>query len=250
MEAPYFFHRPLTLGRLSLDREESKHAGGSHRLRPGHELVLVDGQGSAARAVVVERKADGLEVEVSQVERRPAAPLAGLTIATALPKGKRQNYLFEKCAELGVGRIVATNFSRSVARAESHRLEGWAHTCRQAIKQSRQAWAPLLEVCDSPKQLIEQGSAGAKRLLATADRNAPWISQALSGAAQTREVLAVIGPEGGLSTEEQRLFAEAGFQPVSLGASVLRVETAGLVLACHLQAHLDPIREPQGNRAE
>ena len=240
MEAPYFFHSPLTSGLLTLSREESTHAAGSRRLRAGDELVLVDGRGSAATALVVKRQGEHLQVQVSQVEQRPPTPLAGLTLAAALPKGRRQNYLFEKCAELGVGRILATNFSRSVAQAEPHRLESWTRTVRQAIKQSRQAWAPRVDICGSPGELVKLTPPGARRLLATAGRNLPRIGPTTSGPLDQGQIQtwAVIGPEGGLSEEEQGLFAETGFRAVSLGPAVLRIETACVALACHLQAHL------------
>lgn len=239
MGVPYFFHAPLARGNLTLSAEESKHAGGSRRLRPGQELVLVDGLGGAGTARVVRRDADRLEVCVDRVEQRPRPPLSRLTLATAMPKGRRQGFLFEKCAELGVGRIMATAFRRSVAAITGSQRDRWAHTCREAIKQSQQAWLPVVAVCDSTEQLIAQVPDGSKRLLATTGRDAPKIGRLKSSLSLDASVFAVVGPEGGFCDEERAGFVEAGFTPVSLGPSVLRIESACVVLAAQLLA-LEP----------
>jgi 16S rRNA (uracil1498-N3)-methyltransferase len=239
MSVPYFFHAPLAIGNVTLSAEESKHAGGSRRLRPGQELVLVDGRGGAGTARVVRRQGDRLEVCVDRIGQRPRPPLARLTLVTAIPKGRRQGFLFEKCAELGVGRIVATTFHRSIAGATGSQLDRWAHTCREAIKQSRQAWLPVLEVCDSIDRLIARLPEESERLLATTGRDAPTIGRLEPSILRNAGVFAVVGPEGGFCDEELTGLTDAGFVPVSLGPSVLRIESACVVLAAQLLA-LEP----------
>jgi 16S rRNA (uracil1498-N3)-methyltransferase len=236
MSNPYFFHSPLAIGGASLSAEESKHAGGSRRLRPGQELVLVDGRGGAGEARVVRRQGDRLEVCVDRIEQQPRPPLARLTLATAMPKGRRQGFLFEKCAELGVGRILVTRFRRCVTRTTASQISRWAHACREAIKQSKQAWLPVVEVCDSTDQLIARVPDGSGRLLATTGPDAPPISRMRSSVRLDAEIIAVVGPEGGFSDEERAGFADAGFTPISLGPSVLRIETACVVIAAQVLA--------------
>ncbi|UCG32172.1 MAG: 16S rRNA (uracil(1498)-N(3))-methyltransferase [Phycisphaerales bacterium] len=236
MGIPYFFHSPLAMGSLRLSAEESKHAGGSRRLRPGQALVLVDGRGGAAEARVVWRQDDRLEVCVDHIEQRPRPPLARLTLATAMPKGRRQGFLFEKCAELGVGKVVATTFRRSVTGTTASKLDRWSYACREAIKQSKQAWLPVVEACGSTDQLIARVPDGSQRFWATTGRGAPTISRMKSSLPHDADVFAVIGPEGGLCDEECTELTDAGFMPISLGPSVLRIESACVVLAAQLLA--------------
>jgi 16S rRNA (uracil1498-N3)-methyltransferase len=237
MQVGFFFHSPLQPGPVTLSRDESVHAAGARRLRPGQEVWLVDGQGHTARGVLRERSGSQVRVEISRVFEHEPSLLAGLRLATSLPKGRRQSYLFEKCAELGVGRITATNFARSVAVADSAGLEKWTRTCREAIKQSHQPWAPRLEVCPSVTALIDRAPETATRLVAVTGPDVPHLARVLSARRGAGEVWAVIGPEGGLTEAEQGALVSAGYRPVSLGPAVLRIETACVALACILLSH-------------
>jgi len=79
---------------------------------------------------------------------------------------------------------------------------------------------------------------------------APAVGRVLSAGSAYRSVFAVIGPEGGLTDEEEQLFIEEGFVAVSLGPSVLRIETACVALACHVQAHLASLCENASDSSE
>ncbi len=231
MSAPYFYHHPVLVGAASLTRQESAHAGGSRRLRVGDVLIVVDGRGRIGKARVTGRSRERVDVEITAVQHAAATALAGLTIVTALPRGKRQDFLFEKCAELGVGRLVATNFERSVARAKRSSICGWTRTSREAMKQSRQSWMPTIKVCETPSDAIDRVDDGTARLVAMPGPDVPMLAGALGGTGGFGSVCAVIGPEGGFTDQEAELFREAGFVPFSLGRSVLRIETACVSLA-------------------
>jgi len=237
MQAPCFFHSPLQPGPVTLSREESVHAARARRLRPGQEVWLVDGQGHSARAVLYQRQGQQVGVEVAQVFGHPRSVLAGLHLITSLPKGRRQSYLFEKCAELGVGRITAVNFDRSVALADAAGLDRWTRTCREAIKQSRRSWAPKLEMCPSVAGLVDRTPDRATRLVAVAGPDVPLLGRVLMAERAPGEVWAVVGPQGGLTDAELESLVSAGYGPVSLGQAVLRIETACVALACVLLSH-------------
>ncbi|MGH9133214.1 MAG: RsmE family RNA methyltransferase [Ilumatobacteraceae bacterium] len=137
------------------------------------------------------------------------------TIAVAVPKQDRPEWLVQKATELGVGRIVFLHAERSVVRWDADRAE--RHLARlqrvaaEAMMQSRQVWLPAVEGPHAAAEVLPEGVAAEPggRPVGAADR------------------LIAIGPEGGWAPDELALAGDR----VGLGDAVLRVETAAIV-AC------------------
>ena len=144
-----------------------------------------------------------------------------ITVGVALPKGDRQRYLVEKLTELGVRRLVPLRTERSVVHPDSSRENKLRRSVIEASKQCGRnrlmEIAPLTEL---------------DAFLATAPSTATrWLadSQGLpaSGSAELgNQVFLAVGPEGGFSSQEQFMARDRGWQPVSLGSRILRIETA------------------------
>jgi 16S rRNA (uracil1498-N3)-methyltransferase len=142
----------------------------------------------------------------------------------------RFGWLVEKAAELGVAEIVPLDSAlvRSVAgRVRGVHLDRLRRQAREAIKQSGAPWAPAVTDLRTPEAVCAEVVEGVR-----------WLADP-AGGAPTRvgsgALTAVIGPEGGLTEEEQAQFRAAGFAPVRLGPHLLRFETAAIaaaVLAC------------------
>ncbi len=127
-----------------LDGAEGHHAADVVRLRVGEELLLGDGRGGVASAVV---QAVGKgRLELSIVERRYAAPAAPrLVVAQGIAKGDRGELAVQAMTEVGVDEIVPWTAARSVARWKDDRpLERWRSTAREAAKQARRSWLPVV----------------------------------------------------------------------------------------------------------
>lgn len=137
------------------------------------------------------------------------------TIAVAIPKHDRPEWIVQKATELGIGRIVFLHAERSVVRWDGDRaarhVARLARVAAEAAMQSRQVWVPELAGPVPAAEVLAGGVAAEPggRSVTAADR------------------LIAIGPEGGWTPDELALAADL----VSLGDTVLRVETAALV-AC------------------
>lgn len=226
-------------GPYVLDGPEGRHAVSVRRLHAGEEVVLTDGRGTGAAAVV--RAAEGkdrLVVEVTDVLAEPE-PSPRITVVQALPKGDRGEVAVETMTETGVDAIVPWQASRCITQWRGDRgaksLAKWRATAREAGKQSRRLRFPevaevlttkqvgaLLSAADFVAVLHEDPSAGGSEALATAVLP------------DTGSIVLVVGPEGGVSPEELAVFAEAGAKPYRLGSSVLRTSTAGTAAAALL----------------
>ena len=192
-----------------LDERDEHHLARVLRLRDGEVVTVGDGRGSwrTARWHKGAPIVDGPSVTV------PVPPT--VTIAAAIPKGDRLDWMVQKLVEVGVMCIVLVDCRRSVVRWQPERratqLDRLRRVGRDAAMQSRRVWLPTI---DGPVPLGDV-VAGGGAVLADPD-----------GDPLTTATTVVIGPEGGFTAEELDL-APA----VSLGEQILRVETAALVAA-------------------
>ena len=181
------------------------------RLRPGDPLTLSDGRGSWRPARFgAPPVPDGPIVAVPQ-----AVP--AITIAFALVKGERPEWIVQKLTELGVDEIRPFVAERSVVRwteeKRTHAAERWRTVAREASMQSRRCWLPVVyPPCRFPDVAALDGAALADRDGGPVDLTHPVL---------------LIGPEGGWSDTERDL----GLATVRLGPQVLRAETAAIAAA-------------------
>ena len=244
MSAPLFLVESLPAGDShTLDGQEGHHAATVQRLRVGEELLLADGRGALATAVVDAVGRGTLELSITN-RRYVDAPNPQLVVVQGIAKGERGELSVQAMTEVGVDEIVPWAAARSVAQWRGDRgaraRDKWTATAREAAKQARRAWLPVVAGDagrpDEPTQRVVErlsaASAGfvlhedAAERLATADLPT------------TGDLVLVVGPEGGITSEEVAAFQAAGARPVRLGESVLRTSTAGVAALAVLSARL------------
>jgi 16S rRNA (uracil1498-N3)-methyltransferase len=220
----FLLDAPLTgPGEYTLGREESHHAATVMRLRQDDGVIVFDGFGHRAEAVIIQADKSAVRVRVDAVAtEKPGLP--HLTIATGIPKGKRWQALLEKCTELGVDRIIPLLSARSVVKGEGD-PEKWRRWIVEAAKQSRRAWLP--EIWE-PTRLTDIPPLAAKEnaVLLVADRDGEPPTHYRGQLEQAGRVVAMVGPEGGVSDEESEYARNHGALGVVLSPFVLRIETA------------------------
>jgi 16S rRNA (uracil1498-N3)-methyltransferase len=217
-----------------LSGAEGRHAAAVRRLRPGERVEVGDGAGLVAECVVVAHSGAGLELAV-KARRVVPRPDPLITIVQAIPKGDRGELAVEEMTEVGVDRIVPWAAARCVPvwRAErgARSLARWRATAREAAKQSRRAWIPdVTEPASTPDvaQLITK-AAGAIVLEPGAVQSLGQLASPESG-----DLVVIVGPEGGITDEENEAFRAVGATQAGLGPTVLRTSTAGTVAAAVL----------------
>ncbi len=241
MQPPMFLADAAALGDAGTDRirlagAEGRHAAAVRRLRLGERVDLTDGAGSVAACVVTAAGADWLDLAVTgrgYVE--PPAPR--LVVVQALAKGDRGQHAVEAMTEVGVDEIVPWAASRSVVEWRGERgskaLQRWRSVAREATKQARRPWLPV--VCE-PASTPEVTDRLARAELAVVLHGAGSMLLAELELPPRGEVVAVVGPEGGLTDEEVARFVDVGAVPCRLGPTVLRTSTAGVAAAAVLLA--------------
>lgn len=212
----------------TLDAEESRHAVRVLRLREGNELNVTDGRGNLYRCQIVEANDKACVVEASELLSAFHFPLSTLHLAVAPTKNpSRMEWLVEKAVEIGVGEITLLNCDHSERSfLKTDRLEKLAVS---AMKQSLHTVLPEIHPAVSLRDLLStfRFPLFTQKFIAHCEADKPRTPLA-SALKPSQNAVVLIGPEGDFSEEEIALALDCGFQPVSLGPSRLRTETAAL----------------------
>lgn len=225
MSERFFAESPITGDAAVLSGDEAHHISRVMRAGIGDELVLFDGSGAEFAARITRIGKSQVDVQIIARRQIDRESKCCLTLAVALPKGERQKWLIEKATELGVARIVPLVTERGVAQPVESAL---ARLRRAVIEASKQCGRNrLMDIAEpaSAADFFALADQGTVRILAEPT------GMPLNDVRPADAVIAAIGPEGGFAPSEIAAAAECGWQLVSLGKSILRVETAALAIA-------------------
>ena len=241
VSAPLFLVDALPAGEHHLlDGAEGHHAATVQRLRVGEELLLADGRGGTATAVVTALGRGSLDLRVVARHFTPA-PEPRIVVAQGIAKGDRGELAVQAMTEVGVDEILPWAAARAVVQWRGDRgvraRERWVATAREAAKQSRRSWLPTVGGApDTSTGQLAHRIAGSTAAFVLHEE----AGSALTGAdlPAAGEITLVIGPEGGITPTELETLTDAGARPVRLGPEVLRTSTAGVAALAVLAARL------------
>ena len=198
-----------------LDERADHHVHRVLRVRDGEVVSVTDGAGRWRLC----RSVGGAIVPETEIEVEPLGD--PVTVGFAVPKQDRPEWIVQKLTELGVGRIVVLQADRSVVRWDGQRadkhLDKLRRVAAEAAQQSRRVWLPVID-----------GPVPADELLPSAAVAEPGGREI-----EPTDRTFAVGPEGGWSERE---LAVAGSR-ISLGDTILRVETAALTVAARAFRH-------------
>lgn len=211
-----------------LPEEEAGHCIRVLRLSEGDEILLTDGNGCFYKAAISRAHPKHCEVSILESWQQPALWNFRLHIAVAPTKNMdRMEWFAEKSTEIGIDAITCLNCRFSERReVKPARLE---KILVSAMKQSQKATLPRLTGMTDFKAFVKQPFDGRKFIAHCEEEEKKLLKQIYRPG---ENALILIGPEGDFSPEEIELALQQGFEPISLGESRLRTETAALV-ACH-----------------
>lgn len=222
------FYAPDIAVNPELPDEEAQHCIRVLRLTEGNEILLTDGKGRFYKAII--SRAHPKHCEVSILESWEQLPLWNFRIHVAVAPTKnmdRMEWFAEKATEIGVNEITCLNCRFSERKEiKPARLE---KILISAVKQSQKATIPVLNGMTDFKQFVRQPFAGRKFIAHCNEGEKPLLKELYN---KGENALILIGPEGDFSPEEVEEAQKQGYEPISLGNSRLRTETAALV-ACH-----------------
>lgn len=213
---------------VRLTGPDARHAVTVSRVRPTERLRLGDGAGLIVEGEVVEASPQEVALRVENVDRAPE-PRPRIVLVQALAKGDRDELAVQAATELGVDAIVPWQAARSISRWDAAKAEKgrarWATIVREASKQAIRPRVPEVAPLATTAAIAQLAASATVLVL---DPLAEHPLTALDAAALgDRDVVLVVGPEGGIAPEELTALNAAGARGVRLGDTVLRTSTAG-----------------------
>jgi|WetSurMetagenome_2_1015567.scaffolds.fasta_scaffold111132_2 16S rRNA (uracil1498-N3)-methyltransferase len=208
------------------------------RIHPGDKVEIFDGAGSGYEGRV--------EMHGSEVTVLGLTPIASidfpfrLTLAAALIKPAKFEWILEKCTELGVDQIIPLKTRWSDVRIPEDkiesRMERWDRILTESSRQCKRFSAPHLErPLEFPSFLALEDFSACTKILFYEKALDPWRPAKMI----TARTVVCIGPEGGWDAAEVEQAQEAGYQAYGLGPWILRAETAAIAAVSIIQHHLN-----------
>ncbi|MFZ4857035.1 MAG: 16S rRNA (uracil(1498)-N(3))-methyltransferase [Desulfuromonadaceae bacterium] len=227
-------------GKASFDGGTYNHMVRVLRLGIGDAVELTDEKGVMYSGTITEVARERVRMKITATA--PAAEIDAdaprITICQALPKGDKIDLILQKGTELGAHDFRLFGGRRSVARIrddqQAGKLERWQRIVAEAARQCGRSDIPEVAWCRSAVEAADD-SGPELRLILWEDEKEHSLKKALSVGRKPSSVIVAIGPEGGFDPLEVKHFSQHGFQPVSLGARILRTETASIAILAVMQ---------------
>jgi 16S rRNA (uracil1498-N3)-methyltransferase len=227
MALPYFYVSALGEHNILLDEDTSKHMIGVLRMQKGSEALLTDGKGKKVVVMITDDNRKRCAVQLTSINEEPP-PSHKVVIGISLIKNaSRFEWFLEKATEIGVTEIIPLLCERT--EKEKFRYDRLQQILISAMLQSQQCRLPNLHQPSVYKEVIAGDNTGRKFIAHCLDESKEQLAGQTGGHA--RDQLILIGPEGDFTPQEVELALQNGYQPVALGNTRLRTETAGIVAA-------------------
>lgn len=225
---------------ITLSAAESHHLKHVMRIRRGGEVLVMDGAGREALAVVSGEDGQMLLLKTLSV-RSHARPSCSIHLLNAILKGPKMDWLVQKATELGVASFTPVQAERCVVRLNERqaadRRERWRQIALGGMKQCGAPFLPVIETVTDFTRALERGGACDVLLICSLAEGALSLRGVL-GDCRTRGALSIgvlVGPEGDFTAEEISTTTASGAVPVTLGPNVLRAETAAIFALSAIQ---------------
>ncbi len=232
--------------RVQLSGAEFHHLRNVLRLNRGTRVTLYDERGATYHGKILHITPTYAEVGITK-HLPPETRAFPLTLAQGTLKGRKMDFVIEKATELGVHTIAPFVSTFTVARIpdgkRAERVARWQHLARAAAKQSGSR-PPEIRPPQSLPELLHSVPQHSGKIIFSERERALHLREFARHSTQFDSLHILIGPEGGFAPEEVEQAKGAGFVSVSLGASVLRAETASVTAVALCQFLWRDIRSP------
>lgn len=214
------------------------------------EIICVHPNGQSAKSKITKIYTKEVKAKIIEWLEHDAELPVEVTIAQGLPKGNKLELILQKGTELGAARFCLFTADRSISKwndkKSAKKLMRYRKIIKEASEQCHRNRMPVLEEPTSLEKLLQKSKNYDVTLFAYEEEaktsNFSSFGNVLSEVEGTTTIFLCIGPEGGFSNDEVQLLKEHHFQPVRLGARILRTETASMYALASISYHFEELR--------
>ncbi|MEE8360294.1 MAG: 16S rRNA (uracil(1498)-N(3))-methyltransferase [Candidatus Omnitrophota bacterium] len=218
--------------KIYVSGKEAHHILGVMRLKVGDPVTAFDGVGGQYRGIIHETGKKSLVIKVKETEIKKLAKGYSITLAQAIPRKDKVDYIIQKAAELGVDNIIPMISKRTVVKIKgdkiSAKLQRWEKIAREASKQCGRDTLTLIEKTVQFSQILNRAGSYDLAIMPSVGHIMRQSLKSLLLTFSGKSILIFIGPEGGFDPLELEAAANNGVRFVSLGENVLKCDTAAL----------------------
>ena len=237
MEVFYANSEQITKNKIFFSEDESNHIKNAKRYKVGDTVSVVDGNGNFYTAKLEYMDKKRLAGVIISKKQSDIEPLLNVHLAQALPKGKKFDDVVDSCTQIGVKKFIPFVSERTIVKYDyikkQNLINRWYNIAIGAMKLSGSAYLPKFTQITDFNDVLSMTKDYDLCLFASAfegDTAIKTVLQKKQNRANFRNILAIIGPEGGFSQREVQLAREAGCKIISLGKPILKTQIAGLVM--------------------
>jgi 16S rRNA (uracil1498-N3)-methyltransferase len=221
------------------DPQQLHHCRDVLRIKPDALVGIFDRLGNEYLARVVSVGAKGIAFEI-KAKKPLKAPLVEITVACAIPKKAKMGEIIDKLTQLGVVCIIPLETQRVIVKLDKQkklqRFARWQKIALSAVKQSQRSIITEIKPVMDFKEVLAVAKDFDLKLIPTLEDEGKTLKCIFNQPDRKfRKVIVLIGPEGDFSLPEVNLAKAAGFQAVTLGQEVLRVDTAAIAVSSFIK---------------
>jgi len=232
MSAHRFFlsTKNITENILSVSQPEYHHIVDVLRYKEGDKIILFDGQGKEYYGVIsfIDGETKTVKVDIRTIKNEET--LRPFILVQSMIKSSNMDLIIQKATELGVTHIYPMFTQNSVIKIEDKqvlaKIDKWKRTAEEASKQCGRSWLPHIDKIWYFEEAIEALEKINNKIICAISPDAKKLKDIPD--ADKGSTAVIIGPEGDLTESEVKKAVAYGFQPVSLGKTILRAETAAI----------------------
>lgn len=160
------------------------------------------------------------------------------TLCIPLLQEQKMSFVLQKATELGVDEIIPVLTTRSIVKIndkEDKKIERWNKICKEASEQSKRLDIPVIKKITK----IEDLKLDGLKLLCSTQEKENTLKNVLKNSSNYDKIIMIVGPEGGLTAEEEIKLKELDFVPITLGKNIMRVETVPIYLLSVLNYEME-----------
>jgi 16S rRNA (uracil1498-N3)-methyltransferase len=222
------------------DRQQLHHLRNVLRLKTGEEIVVFDDKGREYSCIIEKLLPQKAVITIKAMNKITPFSKTYIALACAIPKKSKMDDIIDKLTQLGVDRIIPLVTERVIVRLNEHkktlRKIRWEKIALNSAEQSQRNILPIVEPIKNIREVLSLAQEFDLKLIPTLFGERRTLREVFSGTS-AKSILVLIGPEGDFTDEEVGLAKKASFIPVSLGDTVLRVETAALCVASFIRIY-------------
>ncbi len=216
---------------IYIDGQEARHILNVMRLMENDKVIVFDGTGKEYTGFVKQARPKSLTVKIISTRAPKVDTIPEITLAQAIPKKEKMDYIVEKATELGVHSIIPLVSERTIVRFESdkaiNRLARWKKIAIEAAKQCGRTDVPEIKDIQKFYNIIDDINKFDLALMGYVSEGTVSLKEAVSDF-KTGKIIVFIGPEGDFTPDEILMAKDTSCKFISLGKRVLKSDTAGL----------------------